>query len=119
MFFIIFMVIGSLIMPVLMIVFGRMLKKNPPKKINRLYGYRSTRSSKNMDTWKFAQEYCGGIWVKFGIVLMPLSLVVLLFMDRSYNFISVIVILIYFVQIAVLFISVFLTERALKKKFGD
>ena len=119
MFFIIFMVIGSLIMPVLMVVFGKMLKKNPPKKINGLYGYRSTRSSKNMDTWKFAQEYCGGIWVKFGIVLMPLSLVVLLFTDRSYNFISVIVILIYFVQIAVLFVSVFLTERALKKRFGD
>lgn len=119
MFFIIFMVISSLIMSVLMIVFGRMLKKNPPKKINGLYGYRSARSFKNMDTWKFAQEYCGEIWVKFGIVLMPLSLVVLLFTDRSYNFISVIVILIYFVQIAVLFVSVFLTERALKKWFGN
>ena len=50
MFFIIFMVISSLIMSVLMIVFGRMLKKNPPKK--------------SMDCMDIGQHVLLKIWIR-------------------------------------------------------
>lgn len=54
-----FMFVCNLLIPILMIVCGRMMWKYPPKEINRGWGYRTKRSMKNIDTWKFAHDYCG------------------------------------------------------------
>lgn len=51
--------ICNLLIPVVVIVTGRIMWKHYPKNINGLVGYRTTRSMKNMDTWRFANEYCG------------------------------------------------------------
>jgi len=40
--------------PVIMIGVGYMMYKHPPKSINAIYGYRTARSMKNDETWKFA-----------------------------------------------------------------
>ena len=40
------------------------MSKYPPKEINGIIGYRTTMSRKNMDTWKFAHDYCGKLWLK-------------------------------------------------------
>lgn len=48
--------------PLLMIIFGAIFRKAAPKKINSLYGYRTTMSMKNRDTWEFAHHYFGRIW---------------------------------------------------------
>ena len=52
----------DLIVPIVMIIGGRMMWKHCPKSINGIVGYRTHRSTKNMDTWKFAHEYCGKLW---------------------------------------------------------
>ena len=44
--------------------------KHCPKHINGMLGYRTTRSMKNMDTWKFAHDYCGKLWWKIGWVMI-------------------------------------------------
>ena len=45
-----FMLICDLIIPIAMVIGGRMMWKHCPKNINSMSGYRTTRSMKNMDT---------------------------------------------------------------------
>ena len=46
-----FMLICDLIIPIAMVICGRMMWKQCPKHMNSMSGYRTTRSMKNMDTW--------------------------------------------------------------------
>ena len=69
----VFMLAMNLLIPAVMIGFGRIMEKKPPKKINGIYGYRTSRSMKNQDTWDFAQTYCGKLWQKMGWALIPLA----------------------------------------------
>ena len=71
----VFMLVMNLLIPAVMIGFGRMMEKKPPREINSIYGYRTSRSMKNQDTWDFAHEYCGRLWVKAGWALVPLAVV--------------------------------------------
>ena len=69
----VFMLVMNLLIPATMIGFGRMMEKNPPREINSIYGYRTSRSMKNQDTWDFAHEYCGRLWTRAGWALVPLA----------------------------------------------
>lgn len=69
--------------PLLMIIFGAIFRKAAPKKINSLYGYRTTMSMKNRDTWEFAHHYFGRIWFKTGLVLLAVSVLSLFFCYRQ------------------------------------
>ena len=62
----IFMLIMDLLLPFTMIGFGRYFMKKAPKEINSVFGYRTSMSMKNKDTWEFAHKYCGN-------GMMPLS----------------------------------------------
>ncbi len=59
-----FMLICDLLIPITMLIGGRMMWKHCPKRINGMAGYRTTRSMKNMDTWRYAHDYCGKLWWK-------------------------------------------------------
>ena len=69
----VFMLAMNLLIPAVMIGFGRMMEKKPPREINSIYGYRTKRSMKSQDTWDFAHEYCGRLWWKWGWALVPLA----------------------------------------------
>lgn len=56
-----FIFVFDLLIPVLMILSGKAMQNHCPKNINGMIGYRTPRSMKNMDTWKYAHEYCGGL----------------------------------------------------------
>ena len=58
----IFMLIMDLLIPFTMIGFGKMFLKKAPDQINYVFGYRTSMSMKNQDTWVFAHHYCGKIW---------------------------------------------------------
>ena len=47
----IFMLIMDLLLPFTMIGFGRYFMKKAPKEINSVFGYRTSMSMKNKDTW--------------------------------------------------------------------
>lgn len=86
-----FMFVCNLLIPVLMIVCGKMMWKHAPKNINGIIGYRTTRSMKNMDTWKFAHDYCGRLWWKIGwIMLIPSIIVQFPFFNSDDNMIGVV-----------------------------
>lgn len=115
-----FMLICDMIIPALMIVCGRVMWKHTPQKINGIIGYRTARSMKNMDTWKYAHDYCGRLWWKTGwIILVPSILIHVPFYRSSENGIGVMGSIVCTVQCAALIIPIFFTERALKRNFTD
>ena len=114
----IFMFVGDLLIPLLMLVFGWMLLKKPPKQINGIYGYRTARSMKNMDTWKFAHAYCGKLWCKIGGVMFPISMILMLVLkDKDSDTIGLWGGILITIQTLVVIIAIFPVEYALKKNF--
>lgn len=112
------MFIFNLLVPLLMVVFGRIMYKHTPKSINGIYGYRTSMSMKNEDTWKFAHDYCGKLWYKVGLImLIPSVLVQLPFVKSSTDTIGIMTVVLETVQICVMIASIFPTERALRKTF--
>jgi len=103
-----------------MIIVGRMTLKHCPKNINSLIGYRTTRSMKNMDTWKFAHEYCGKLWWKLGWLIMILTVLMYIPLYQSNdNIIGIAGVVLITIQCTVLIISIYPTEKALKEHFND
>ena len=60
----IFMLIMDLLVPFTMIGWGKLFLDKAPKNINYTFGYRTTMSMKNQDTWQFAHKYCGKLWFR-------------------------------------------------------
>lgn len=115
-----FMFVCNLLIPVILIIAGRMMWKHCPKKINTVYGYRTKRSMKNMDTWRFAHNYCGKLWWKIGwFSLFPSVVVQIPFFERSEDVIGIVGGIICMIQVVILIASIFPTEEALKKTFND
>jgi len=100
-------------LPVLMIILGQVLLKKPPKNINGIYGYRTSMSMKNKDTWEFAHQYCGNLWVKTGIAMLPVVVLWQVITAR----LSMWSILLAPIESAVMLVTVVLTEIALHKTF--
>ena len=76
----IFMLIMDMLLPVTMIYFGKQFMKNAPKEINATFGYRTTMSMKNKDTWEFAHKYCGKIWYLCNVINLRKSTISYLLM---------------------------------------
>lgn len=115
-----FMFFCNLLVPIIQIVAGKMMWKSSPGKINKVYGYRTKRSMKNMDTWEFAHEHCGRVWWRVGWVTLIVSVLAQLpFMHSSEDVSGVVAGVISTLQVCILVLSIFPTERALKKTFYD
>ncbi len=115
-----FMFFCNMLIPATMILAGRMMWKHCPKEINSVLGYRTRRSMINMDTWKFAHEYCGKLWWRLGLILLiPSILIQIPFIHSSDHVIGIAGGILCTIQCITLIISVFPTETALKKTFTD
>lgn len=114
----IFMLIMDLVTPLLMLGFGSLFRKRAPKEINYVYGYRTTMSMKNKDTWQFAHVYFGKLWLRIGLILLPVSIIPLLFvMGGSENAVGIVGGAVCTVQVVVLLVSIVPVEKALKRTF--
>ena len=115
-----FWLICDLLIPFVMIVVGRMSWIHCPKNINSLIEYRTTRLMKSMDTWKFAHEYCGKLWWKLGWLIMILTALMYIPLYQSNDhMIGIAGVVLITIQCTVLIISIYPTEKALKKHFND
>lgn len=116
----IFMLCMDLIIPFTMIGFGRLFLNNAPREINSVFGYRTTMSMKNKDTWEFAHLFCGKLWFSCGLILLFISTVPLIFViGRSDNIIGIVSGIICVIQLVLLVGSIFPTEAALKRTFDE
>ncbi len=114
----IFMMIMDLLLPVTMIGFGRYFMKKAPNEINAVFGYRTSMSMKNKDTWEFAHQYFGKIWYICGLAMLPITVMFMLFIiEKNEDCVGTVGGIICGVQMIPLIGSVFLTETALKKNF--
>ena len=112
--------ICSLLVPVIVIITGRMMWKHYPKNVNGLIGYRTTLSMRNIDTWKFANEYCGRLWYRIGLLMLIFSIIIcLLFFKASYNTAFMASLILIAIQCIILVATIFPTENALKREFPE
>ena len=108
------------VVPLIMLFFGLYFKNKSPKEINSLFGYRTTMSMKNKDTWEFAHHYCGRLWLVLGMIMLPLSVIpMLFFINQDIDVVGIAGGIIEGIQVVVLLISIFPTEKALKKTFDE
>ena len=100
--------------PAIMIIFGFLWKKHPPKNINWIYGYRTARSMKNQNTWDFAHMYQAKLWRLTGSILLILVLIFSLLFKKNYKEIPS---WIYYSELVFLILTIIATELAIRKKF--
>lgn len=63
------------IVGIILTIAGLILKIFPPKKINWIYGYRTSTSMKNQDTWDTANRYSAKLMTICGILLIIIGFV--------------------------------------------
>ena len=92
---------------------GYVMLKFPPKKINSLYGYRTTSSMKSKDRWDFSQKYSAIEMMKAGGILAVCSGIGLLYQpaDLTSMFLGLGLMIL---AVALLVIRI---EKAIHKKF--
>ncbi len=132
----IFMLCMVLLLPLAMIILGKRARDYEVKdkfnmskyrrKINilgekewlYLSGYRTWRSMKNDETYKFAQKEAGKYWYSSGIILLLPSIIsMFLVIGRDKNTISCDGLAVVAVQMIVMLMSIIPVERALKNNF--
>lgn len=114
----IFMFIMELLIPITMMIVGRLFNSKKAGEINSLYGYRTSMSMKNKETWDFAHKHCGKIWVQVGnIMLVPSILVMIACMGKSEDAVGTVGGILCGVQCVVMIVSIVPTEIALRKNF--
>ena len=114
---ILYLFFTTLIVPLTIAGIGLFWKKNPPRKINNFYGYRSKMSMKNQETWDFANTHCSIVMWKTGIIMTIFSLIYIfisLIINTDYLIASIYVNMI---QVIILVLCLFSTERVLKRNF--
>ncbi|WP_068455836.1 SdpI family protein [Aedoeadaptatus pacaensis] len=114
----VFMAFAVLLIPGIMIFFGRLMMDHPPKTINAAYGYRTAMSMINQATWDYAQTACAERWRKWGRLLALITLIVLFFALRRPAFADVLGFYTAF-ETAFLLASVAATEIDLRRTFDE
>lgn len=110
--------ITNVFLALVMIVFGRIFVKKAPNNINHLFGYRTNMSMKNEETWKFAHEYFGKLWIRFGIAAIPVALMpMVLVVGKGEDIIGKTGEIVAFCELFLLMIPIIPTEKALRKNF--
>lgn len=116
----IFMSLMNLLVPATMIGFGRRFLHNPPKNISATFGYRTAMSMKNQDTWDFAHRYCGRLWHRMGLGLLPVTLLFsLLLFGKDIATVGTYAGVFELLQCIPLVGAIPPTERALKRTFDE
>ena len=115
-----YMLLIVLLIPAVMFICGLIFRRHAPRTPNGFWGYRTARSMKNQETWDYANRYIGRIWYHWGLILLPLSVVpMLFFMGTEAETMTIAATLETLVQLLPLCVSIVLTEKALRKKFRE
>lgn len=120
MFFWFVMVFTLLFMPLGIVISAKWYMKKKPIKINPFFGYRTTRATKNKETWEFANNYCSRKLFKWGLVMLPLIVLPMLFViGKDEDTIGGLGAVICSLELVPVLAIVALTEKALKDNFDE
>lgn len=116
----IFMLLMNLLLPVLMIVFGKLFMISSPGEINNYYGYRTARSKRSQEAWEFAQQYFGRVWWKAGWILLPVIAVLMLpVLGRGNSVVGIWGGIEAMLGCAAMVLTILPVERELKRRFDE
>ncbi len=116
----IFMLAMDLLVPLSMILFGRLFLKNRQGNINAVFGYRTSMSMKNRQTWEFAHRHIGKLWFRIGLALLPVSVIPMLFViGKDDGTVSGLGVVILMLQLIPMVLPIIATERALRRNFDQ
>jgi len=116
----IFMLVMNLLTPLVMIIYGRIFEKKPPKiaRSKFAFGYRTVMSMKNEETWEYAHRFFGKLWFRFGIAVGLISIIVLFFfIGKDKDTVGFAGMIICYVQLVAMLLPVIPTELALRRRF--
>ena len=116
----IFMLVMNLLTPLVMIIYGRIFEKKPPKiaRSKFAFGYRTVMSMRNEETWEYAHRFFGKLWFRLGIAVGLISIIVLFFfIGKDKDTVGFAGMIICYVQLVVMLLPVIPTELALRRRF--
>jgi len=103
------------LLPLLVMIVGYLMYKYPPKKINYVIGYRTFKSMKNEEAWKLANQYCGKLWIKIGLAMLVIAIILFtLFNIKVLTYTEDILAIIVIAQIMPMLLSIFAVEKKIK-----
>ena len=96
----------------------KIVSNKAPKDINHTFGYRTKRSMMNKDSWKFAHAYIGKRWFICGLILMPISVAIMVFvLGKGTDTVGMVGAILTVVQMVLMIGTIIPTEYALNKNF--
>ncbi|MBR5227947.1 MAG: SdpI family protein [Clostridia bacterium] len=111
------MIFTIFILPVIILLAGYLMNKYPPKKVNWFIGYRTRTSMKDENSWEEANRYCGELWMKIGVIMIAISLVLMVVAYLNIVIFSEAILgVIVICQIIPLFLSGLMVEDRIKNK---
>jgi putative membrane protein len=114
------MLVMNLLTPLVMIIYGRIFEKKPPKiaRSKFAFGYRTVMSMRNEETWEYAHRFFGKLWFRFGIAVGLISIIVLFFfIGKDKDTVGFAGMIICYVQLVAMLLPVIPTELALRRRF--
>ncbi|WP_295215424.1 SdpI family protein [Ruminococcus sp.] len=116
----VFYIAMTIFIPLLMLLSGWVMKYHTPKNINGFIGYRTERSMRSQETWNFAHQYCGRLWITIGTGMLIVSAVLCVgyafFSEKAGYIVFLVAIL---MQTLLLLLTIPPTEYALQKNFDS
>lgn len=113
-----FMFFCCMLLPATLLGCGAILMRDLP--FDSSMGYKTPMSTKNEQTWAFANHYCGGLLKKCGWIALPitvLTFLALLFFVRDKDIVGTIGGILCIVTGGPLLAVIPITERALHRHF--
>lgn len=107
-----------LLMPVLMLGMGLLIRQWTPKSVNCLFGYRTRQSTKNNETWTFANAIMATIWIRCGIFLLITSLLITV-LAKEETVRERLTVIVPLLQLIPMFLSIIPVERSLKRHLDE
>ncbi|MDY0276865.1 MAG: SdpI family protein [Acholeplasma sp.] len=108
-----------LIVPLSMLIIGDNLKRNAPKEVSVLFGYRTKRSVKNKETWEFANKEFGRLLFKTGVIVAIVSVIVYISLIgityKDFVKASIVGLIMMTLQIIIIVIPYIMVEKKLKE----
>lgn len=108
------LIISNLAVGPLLLAFAILFKVFPPKKINALYGYRTTRSMKSQEAWDAANQYANDLMMWVAILTIIAQLCLHFFFPRAAAILTSCGIM-----TVLLVVSLFVVENFLKRNFDE
>ena len=111
-----YMLAVDLLIPLVMVIFGAIFTRRPPKNINGFYGYRTRRSMESPEAWRYAHQVFGQTWTRWGTILLLATLTLFLILRSQPENAVGAGLVICLVQLVVMFLAMLPTERALQER---